>query len=685
MLETGTITGALQVALLRLDTLIRAAVERAQLVYSPSAAQDSYRGLYVNAQEAELLLARVPGEPLLWRELEAGGDLGLADEFGLSEFDLDVLLLALAPEFDLKYERLFGFLQDDVTRKRPTVNLALDLLCPSAESRLARRRHFNPDAPLIAQGLVRLIADPAQSEPSLLAHYLKADEQVLAYLMGEPGLDRRLEGFCRLILPETVQTSTLDSEMLEMLVRLSSVASTQSSPCRVFLEGPRDFGQHEAAEVLARGGGAPLLAANLDRAAERQADWETLVPILFREARFRRTVLFLEGAELLPPRLLETHVNTRSGLTVASGPRALPNWFSISIHAPGGEASCRAWESFAAQEGLELSRETAKTLSGRLKLTLSQIHYAVGASRCHAAARGASEPGLSDFMAAARAHSGQNLSTLARKVSARHRWEDIVLPDDTFAQLHEMCQRVERRRQVLEGWGFERKLSSGKGVNALFAGPSGSGKTMAAEVIANELDLDLYKIDLSGVVSKYIGETEKNLDRIFNAAENSNAILFFDEADALFGKRSEVRDSHDRYANLEISYLLQKMEEYSGVAILATNLRQNLDDAFFRRLTFSVHFPFPDEAARTRIWEGIWPAGIPLAADVDAGLLARRVKLSGGSIRNIALAAAFLAAAQGTAVSTEHVLQAVRREYQKFGKQLELADLPIESLQRAAS
>ena len=171
-----------------------------------------------------------------------------------------------------------------------------------------------------------------------------------------------------------------------------------------------------------------------------------------------------------------------------------------------------------------------------------------------------------------------------------------------MAQLQEICQRVAHRQRVLDEWGFGAKLSLGKGVTALFAGPSGTGKTMAAEMIANALGLDLYKIDLAGVVSKYIGETEKNLDRIFTAAENANAILFFDEADALFGKRSEVRDSHDRYANIEISYLLQKMEEYDGIAILATNLRQNLDEAFVRRLAFTVHFPFPDEESRRRIW-----------------------------------------------------------------------------------
>ena len=244
-----------------------------------------------------------------------------------------------------------------------------------------------------------------------------------------------------------------------------------------------------------------------------------------------------------------------------------------------------------------------------------------------------------------------------------------------MVQLQEICQRVAHRQRVMGEWGFDRKLSQGKGVNALFAGASGTGKTMAAEVIATELGLDLYKIDLSGVVSKYIGETEKNLDRIFTAAANANAILFFDEADALFGKRSEVRDSHDRYANLEISYLLQKMEQFDGIAILATNLRGNLDEAFTRRLAFTVHFPFPDEASRRRIWASIWPAEVPLADEIETDFLARQFKLSGGNIKNIALAAAFLAAAGGGQVTIAHLLQATQREYQKMGKVLSEAEL----------
>jgi SpoVK/Ycf46/Vps4 family AAA+-type ATPase len=228
---------------------------------------------------------------------------------------------------------------------------------------------------------------------------------------------------------------------------------------------------------------------------------------------------------------------------------------------------------------------------------------------------------------------------------------------------------------VLTDWGYERRVAKSQGLKVLFAGESGTGKTMAAQVLATDLGLDLYQVDLATIVSKYIGETEKNLGRIFDEAATSNAILFFDEADAMFGKRSEVRDSHDRYANLETSYLLQRVEEYEGVVILATNFRKNMDDAFVRRVHFTIDFPFPGERERLRIWQGVWPNEAPRHAGLDLEAVARRVELAGGSIRNIALAAAFLAADEEGVVTMQHVLRATRREYQKMGKVLSDVDL----------
>jgi len=311
-----------------------------------------------------------------------------------------------------------------------------------------------------------------------------------------------------------------------------------------------------------------------------------------------------------------------------------------------------------------------KDVAGKFRFSGGQIRDAVATARNLACWRDP-ENGhvtMTDLYSACRLQSNRKLVTLAQKITPHYKWDDIVLPSDRLEQLKEICNYVKYRSLVYDEWGFDSKLSMGKGLNALFAGPSGTGKTMAAEIMTGELGLDLYKIDLSSVVSKYIGETEKNLARIFAEAETSNSILFFDEADALFGRRSEVRDSHDRYANIEISYLLQKMEEYVGVVILATNFRRNMDDAFVRRMHFTIEFPFPNENDRRRIWKRIWPDDMPRSPELDLDFMAGRFEVAGGSIRNIALAAAFLAADDGRVVNISHLIRATQREYQKMGK-----------------
>jgi SpoVK/Ycf46/Vps4 family AAA+-type ATPase len=336
---------------------------------------------------------------------------------------------------------------------------------------------------------------------------------------------------------------------------------------------------------------------------------------------------------------------------------------------------------------LALEPSSLDTLANRFRLTSGQIAAAVTLAQNQAGWSAATQvnqshhqfnnqshrrhfplPTLYDLFAAARIQSGNDLATLARKVLPKATWNDLILPPDQLSQVRAICQQVKYQHIVYGQWGFGQKLSLGKGLNALFSGPPGTGKTMTAEVVANELGLDLYKIDLSQIVSKYIGETEKNLNRIFTAAEQTNAILFFDEADALFGKRSEVKDAHDRYANIEIAYLLQKMEEYEGITILTTNLMQNLDDAFTRRIRFIVEFPFPEAEYRLEIWRHIFPSATPISDEVNFETIAQRFKLAGGNIRNIALAAAFLAAEAGQSVGTPHLLQAIRQEFQKMGR-----------------
>jgi SpoVK/Ycf46/Vps4 family AAA+-type ATPase len=269
---------------------------------------------------------------------------------------------------------------------------------------------------------------------------------------------------------------------------------------------------------------------------------------------------------------------------------------------------------------------------------------------------------------ASRAQARPRLDDLAQRIEPAARWNDLVLPEPQLETLREIPVHVRRRTTVYEEWGFAAKGARGLGISALFAGPSGTGKTMAAEVLASDLRLDLYRIDLSAVVSKYIGETEKNLRRVFDAAEEGGAILLFDEADALFGKRSEVKDSHDRYANIEVSYLLQRMEAYRGLAILTTNQKGALDPSFLRRIRFVVQFPFPDAAQRTEIWRRVFPVDTPTEG-LDHAQLAR-LNVAGGNIRNIALRAAFLAADAGEPVRMKHVLGAARGEYAKLEKPL---------------
>jgi hypothetical protein len=429
---------------------------------------------------------------------------------------------------------------------------------------------------------------------------------------------------------------------------------------------------------LASEASRPLLAVSARRAAAAGADPREYLRLAAREAAPIHAILFVDaedGAEAALCNSLVETIAEESVDFILAAPLAgaeLDPLNAVEVPFPIASFAARreCWRAATEACGAAIEESELDRIASRFRLYPDQIGHAVKAANNAAAWRGGEAPDASGLFAAARAQCGRHLGALARKIEPVNSWDDLVLPPATLNQLRAICSRVSLQHQVLGDWGFDAKLSAGKGVTALFAGPSGVGKTMAAEIIARELELDLYKIELSSIVSKYIGETEKNLERIFNAAENAGAILFFDEADSLFGKRSEVRDSHDRYANLEISYLLQKMEMYEGVAILASNLRQNLDESFVRRLAFTVHFPFPDEEHRRRIWRTIWPKEAPLDPGLDFDFLASQFKLSGGNIKNVALAAAFAAAEGQGEIRMRHVAVALEREYQKMSKPL---------------
>ncbi|MDX2152653.1 MAG: ATP-binding protein [Bryobacteraceae bacterium] len=680
-------------ALGRLDRILDRARRAADAAYGASASTDPYRGLYVSADDVDRILTRDPGAPLL-----AGQELNepvpefpalhtLSTKFDLPAFDQDVILLALAPEIDTRYEKLFGYLHDDVSRRRPSVDLALNLLCASREAKLAARARFAPNAPLLKRRLVQLIPDASSTQPPLLSHALKLDDAVVRRLVGQHAISERASQFAELLPLERPADSGNLSTTLIRLENLARDAAQAGGPgLIVYFEGPRQSGKRKAAEILSSRLNQRLLTASIARMPEQPQEFEDALDLLLREAALNDAALYIERLDDLretarAASLAALHrlLGRATGLVILDGARA---WGSqelgvavVAFPALDHAGRTAAWQRALDAERVPLPETTVEELAALYRLNANEIERSVSSAAQQARLDGRKASG-DDFFAAARSQSARDLGALAQKVSPVYTWDDLVLPPDSIAQLREITNQARYRQLVFDKWGFEDRLSTGKGIAALFAGPPGTGKTMAAEVIASDLRLDLFKIDLSQVVSKYIGETEKNLSKVFELARESNSILFFDECDALFGKRSEVKDAHDRYANIEVAYLLQKIDEYDGLCILATNLRQNLDPAFTRRLTFILEFPFPDEASRRRIWNGVFPTDLPRSRDLDLDYLARQLKLSGGSVRNIAVASAFLAAADpARQVSMAHVLRAARRELEKMGRAITRAEL----------
>jgi hypothetical protein len=715
-----------QAELIRIDVSIRRAVYGWQAAGQDP--KDIFRGLAISDAEASQVASLPfgsswgqavllpPAEELAFqnslqeaglqaeRLLIAARERGIAvrldllkNAFTLTPFEYDAFLICLAPALDLRYERLYAYLQDDITRKQPTINLILNLLSAAGPQRLLALVNFASDRSLLGSHLLERISD--SSAVGLLGQALQVDPAVTSWLLGHYQPHAALGGYARLIEPadravdRLLTTHTVDD--LELTALLSRHNS--GNPPVLAFSGPDRTAQDAAARLIGACQGRSLLQVDLANVILISAH-PPLEALHFalRDARLTGAIPYLTGWETClgsagqstgqkpPTEEILANLFAFEGLVIVAGQAAWQTAgierdrpvFYIEFPLPAFIERRALWEHFLGQassqpvdDGLELT-----ALAGQFALNGGQIRDAVNSARDLALQENITLAARHLF-AAARLHSSATLGGLARKIEPRYTWADIILPDDQLAMLHELVSTVRGRPVVLDQWGVGEKLVASSGIPILFSGQPGTGKTMAAEVVANEMGLDLYKIDISTVVSKFIGETEKNLELIFNEAESSNAILFFDEADAIFGKRSEVKDAHDRYANIEISYLLQRMERYNGVTILATNLRANLDEAFTRRLQFSVDFPFPGEEHRLRIWQTLFPPDVPRAPDLDLGLLARRFKLAGGNIRNILVSAAYLAAEDGGWVTMEHLLHGARRELQKMGRLVNEADL----------
>ena len=592
----------------------------------------------------------------------------IAGAFSLTELELRLLCLVLAPEIDGRYATVIGVLQDDLTRRRPGLTLLAELMFQTAVATWDLRRTVHASHSIVAKGLVR----PEGFDGLSVDIGIEPSRAVVAHLLGSSVERAAADVGATLRSPVPHPAPPLSTEETE-LARQLDLSIAESSPLVRVVGGGRAkrwFGRLTASI------GLPLVVGDIELLEPGPArvtavgDWMVL-SCLQRSALL---VLGVDALELVDrQRVADRLLQTVRSLTLVAVDAELPVSETalpgLVLCAPTIAASQRAdwWSSAASSAGLPLTARDTERLAATVTIDPAHIDASLAVAARRRSSVGAGGSTVELVQRAARELVPTPLPPGIRRIEPTYDWDDIVLADASKQLLQAISMHVLQAGRVLEEWGFASRVPYGQGVAALFSGPSGTGKTMSAQIIAGDLGVDLLQVDLSKTVSKYIGETEKNLDRIFEAAEQSAAVLLFDEADAIFGKRTEIKDAHDRHANVEVAYLLQRMESFQGLAILTTNFKQNIDSAFVRRLRFVVEFSLPNAAQRDLIWRRAFPSGAPVAPDVDVSFLASRLQVPGGSIQNIALHAAFLAAADGGQIGSAHVLAATRRELVKIG------------------
>jgi hypothetical protein len=588
----------------------------------------------------------------------------LTQTLELSSFDQNIVLLCAAVELDSRIAGLCAQAQGGTSY--PTFALALALF------EKPDWNFLSPSSPLRHWRLLEI--SPHGSQP-LTSAALRLDERILGFLKGSGCMDARLNALLDFVSPtgEALPPS-LQAHVDSIVHRLRQTDSAERLPVLELL-GHDAAGKQVLAAQVAANLGLSLYALEQKSLPADASELEQFIRLWERESRLLLPLALLirvEGGVDAAPlrRFLErssgvVFLDLEDGRIESSRDR-----FTLEISKPTPEEQEQLW--IAALNGPEVGGLPQRLAE---QFSFAPVEISKLARLAAAESPAQSQTAICDehsLWQLCRSAARSGMEQLAQRLEVKADWDQLILPKEQKDLLNQIVAQVHQRNRVYDDWGFRQRMNRGLGINALFSGESGTGKTMAAEVIAQRLDLDMYRIDLSTVVSKYIGETEKNLRKLFDAAEDSGAILFFDEADALFGKRSEVKDSHDRYANIEVNYLLQRMETYRGLAILASNVRTALDKAFLRRLRFIVEFPFPGPAERQAIWEKVFPAETPTGG-LDYVYLAK-LNLTGGSIHNVALNAAFLAAQEGGKVTMSLILAAARTEFRKIERPFREAD-----------
>jgi len=653
---------------------------------------DPVRGQAIEDGEAEGLIAQIwqaydpssgpaagrrPGRPDILTRMDIAAHSGAsfpllhaARRFDLNPIEYDALVLALAVECDARFGRLIAYLNDHVAQTRPTLGLALARPSDEPATRLMYPLEFL-SRPLVQDGLLLVEGDaPAPGLTLRLA----------------PEIARRLAG--EVAEPETAVVATPpELGLLPKLVLREEDRRFLESWCArwraghamrpLILAGCEGSGRHTMAKACVGELGRSCVSVHASpatgwselTAGRREVRWHDGALVVCLPDRIEGAVdwpgLWQRVESLKAPLIVTVDIGHAEQLAHAAPFEPA----MIQLEAPDDEMAVAVWHRLLPR-GVPVEPEAVHGLASRFRFTPGRILRCIQRATTTVALRpeGQRHMKSEDLFAACREIGSGGMSGLAEKLPLPFTRADLIVPPEVDRELSLAVAWIQQRRRVLDEWGFGARMTMGRGLTALFSGPPGVGKTMGAQVLARELDLDLYRVDLSRVLSKWIGETERNLSQLFDEAQASGCVLFFDEADALFGKRSEVKDAHDRYANVESGYLLQRMEQNDTPTILATNRPADLDDAFLRRFHVNLQFPLPDEPHRLLIWRGMVPQQATLADDVDLSAVAAGFELSGGEIRNAMLAAAYMAAGDGGLITQRHVRQAAAREMTKAGR-----------------
>jgi SpoVK/Ycf46/Vps4 family AAA+-type ATPase len=694
-------------AALRLRCRLRAAALEAEgLIARDPIAAVSGQEIDVAAVSAELAAVQATLAARLAAGEEPPALVGLQATFGLDDFERDVLLLALAPALDGTFLGVYGRLKGQSYRHALDIDVALAVLADGFEDRVRRRQAFTPNGRLLQQNLLLVGRGHGDQGDDFLSLELRLPGRLVTLLLGLPGDDASLHSFSRLIEPggslaRVVLPPADKHRIVELVERhgaylgaLDAWGLSEAIPYGrgliMLFSGPSGTGKTLTARAVASHLGRRLLLVDTARLTDSQRGFERNVDNLLREARLQNAVLFFDECEalfspaqratgLLPALLTALErfdgvvilaTNVPGALDTALDRRIL---YRVDFEIPTPTLREAIWRVHL-PERLPLAADVDVAYLGRRYefaggYIKNAVLLAAGQAASRTVAAGQTSPlTQADLMAAAHAQLRSRLNRYADREIAELRLEDLILEEDVKGQIIEIIEAVASQQIVFREWGFGRKFNKGKGLSALFDGEPGTGKTLSAEIIAAELGMTLFRVNVANVTSKYIGETEKNLTKVFAEARSAQSVLLFDEADSLFSKRVEVKHSNDRFANMEIGVLLQLIERYDGLVILTTNLKTSIDPAFERRLSFKLNFPFPEADTRAHIWEQLLPAEAPLDDDIDYAELGKCFELSGGSIKNAVLRAAYRAVAQGGKLSMRHFEEAAKRECQAAGK-----------------